>query len=65
MITPDKDTQKFTATVTLTWDAELFPGDPDDMFEVAGLEKDALYDGLRGALGDGFEIKIQKLVPVL
>lgn len=64
MIPADKDSQKFTATVTLSWDAELFPGDPDDMYEVADLERDALYDGLRAALGEGFEIKIQKVDPV-
>jgi hypothetical protein len=61
---PNKDSQKFTATINLTWDAELFPGDPDDMFEIADLEKEALYDGLRGALGSSFDIQIRKVVPV-
>lgn len=64
MIPADSDTQKFSATVTLTWEAELFPGDPDDMYEVAELEKTALYEGLRASLGSGFEIKIQRVSPV-
>jgi hypothetical protein len=64
MIPADKDTQTITATVQITWEAELFPGDPDDMYEVAELEKDALYDALRSALGGGATIVIKKAEPV-
>lgn len=64
MSTTGKDHQTITATVEITWDAELFPDDPDDMYEVADLEKVALYDALRSALGSGADIVIHKVVPV-
>jgi hypothetical protein len=31
--------QTYEATVKLTWSSEIFEGDPDDVFELAGLEK--------------------------
>lgn len=64
MTPADKDSQTITATVEITWDAELFPDDPDDMYEVAELEKVALYDALRSALGAGADIVIKKAAPV-
>ena len=31
--------QKYTAVVELTWEYEPIPGDPDDLYEIAELEK--------------------------
>jgi hypothetical protein len=64
MTPAQKDTQTFTALVEITWDAELFPEDPDDMYEVADLEKVALYDALRAGLGSDTDIVIKKVAPV-
>jgi hypothetical protein len=33
------NSQTYEATVKLTWSSEIFEGDPDDVFELAGLER--------------------------
>lgn len=34
------NTQKYRATVEFEWTGEVFSGDPDDVFELAALEKE-------------------------
>lgn len=35
--------QKYTATVEVNWSSEVFDGDPDDVYELAELEKEFLH----------------------
>lgn len=59
--------QKFTAVVELTWEYEPFPGDPDDLYEIAELEKAELEKQLETtlrAMGEG-TFHVQSVKPVL
>jgi hypothetical protein len=60
----DPKLQPLKVSVEFSYDAELFEGDPDDAYEIASLEQEALEDALQGAidsiLGDykGFRVNI-------
>lgn len=36
--------QTYKATIEITYSSEVFPGDPDDVFELANLEKPWVED---------------------
>jgi len=38
--------QKYKATIEITYSSEVFDGDPDDVFELAALEKPWVEDTL-------------------
>lgn len=59
-------TQRLTATITFSYDAEVFDGDPTDAFEIADLEtrelETAFEDALEGVTGDVRNLKL-KIIP--
>lgn len=66
VIPVDRQVVILQATVTFNYEAEVFPGDPDDMYEIANLEKPILentLDGIIDSLG-GFETKLT-LTPLI
>lgn len=59
--------QKFTAVVELTWEYEPIPGDPDDIYEIAELERSELekqMDMTVRAFHNG-TFRVQSVKPVL
>lgn len=44
MSDPRKETQEFEALVKVRWETEIFPDDPDDVYELAELEKPFLMN---------------------
>lgn len=42
--------QTYKATIEITYSSEVFPGDPDDIFQLAGLEKPWVEDTLLSAV---------------
>jgi hypothetical protein len=61
--------QTYTATVEITYSSEVFPGDPDDVFQLADLEKPWLEDTLIKSLDildndDSYaRIEVLKVIP--
>lgn len=53
----DRQVVTFKATVTFTYEAEVYPGDPDDVYEILDLEKPILTDTLESVIETlgGFE----------
>jgi hypothetical protein len=60
MITPY---QRYEATVKFSFESEVFPGDPDDVFELAELEKDSIESIIRASF-DNIEIGSIKVEPI-
>ena len=58
------DYQKYEVNVKFTFESEVFPEDPDDVYELANLEKDSLATDLKGSF-PSLEIKDLQVVPVL
>lgn len=59
--------QTYEATIKLTYRSEVFPGDPDDVFELANLERpwvDQAIQGLAEEFEDGF-VELMELKPIL
>jgi hypothetical protein len=59
--------QKYEATIKLTYSSEVFPGDPDDVFELANLERpwvDQAAQLLAEEFEDGF-VELLELKPIL
>lgn len=56
--------QKYEVTVTFTYESEVFPEDPDDVFELADLEKPAVLSDLNVAFHE-LEVKELAIVPVI
>lgn len=58
------DYQKYEVNVKFTFESEVFPEDPDDVYELANLEKDSLATDLKVSF-PSLEIKDLQVVPVL
>jgi len=62
-----QNVQKYEATFTLTYTSEVFPGDPDDVFELAKLERPWIADAVQ-EFADDFadgQAELLELKPVL
>jgi hypothetical protein len=46
------DYQRYEVTVKFAFESEVFPDDPDDVFQLAALEKKTVEDTLRSAFDD-------------
>lgn len=59
-IPADRSIVKLQATVTFTYEAEVFPGDPDDVYEIINLEKPILEDTLDNLISTlgGFDTEV-------
>lgn len=57
--------QRYEVTVKLTYAAEVYPGDPDDVFELAEQEKSFIRGELESVFGASGEISELSVVPVL
>lgn len=70
MSTLDKDKRKVPLLVTITYEyeADVFPDDPDDIYEIAKLEELALTDGIFDAVerldGYGIEFSIKPVINI-
>lgn len=58
------DYQKYEVTVKFTYESEVFPEDPDDVFELAELEKIPVAADLNTAFPE-LVIKELNIVPVI
>jgi len=56
--------QKYEVTVKFTYESEVFPEDPSDVFELAELEKLAVLTDLNVAFPE-LEVKELEIVPVI
>lgn len=56
--------QKYEVTVKFTYESEVFPEDPDDVFELAELEKLAVVTDLNVAFPE-LIVKELEIVPVI
>lgn len=59
------DYQKYEVTVRYTYEAEVFPEDPDDVFDLAKLEEASVATQLSLALPDLLEIRELTVAPVI
>jgi hypothetical protein len=59
------DYQKYEVTVRYTYEAEVFPEDPDDVFDLAKLEETSVATQLSLALPDLLEIRELTVAPVI
>jgi hypothetical protein len=57
------DFQKYEVTTKFTFESEVFPEDPDDVFELAELEKKSVATELSIAFPE-LEIQDLEVVPV-
>ncbi len=58
------DYQKYEVTVKYTFEAEVFPEDPDDVFELAKLEEKSVAEQLSIAFPE-LEIQDLTVAPVI
>ena len=58
------DYQKYEVNVKFTFESEVFPEDPDDVYELANLEKTSLLTDLKVSF-PSIEVKDLTVVPVL
>jgi hypothetical protein len=56
--------QKYEVTVKFVIESEVFPEDPDDVYELARLEEPSVHNGLEFAFPD-LEIKELTVAPVI
>jgi hypothetical protein len=56
--------QKYEVTVKFTFESEVFPEDPDDVFELAALEEKSVATELNVAFPE-LEIKELSVAPVI
>ena len=47
-----RDYQRYEVTVKFSFEAEVFPEDPDDVYELAALEKDSVRDSINTVFED-------------
>jgi hypothetical protein len=57
--------QRYDVTVKLSYAAEVFPGDPDDVFQLADQERDFVRKELESVFGSSVEISELTVVPVI
>lgn len=58
------DYQTYDVTVKFTFEAEVFPEDPDDVFELAQLEAKSIDQQLRLAFSE-LEVQSLTVTPVI
>lgn len=58
------DYQKYEVNVKFTFESEVFPEDPDDVYELANLEKTSLLTDLKVSF-PSIEVKDLTVVPVI
>lgn len=59
---------RYKALVELQWDNEPFDGDPDDVYELAELEKEHLIKQLEQTMpwiGENGTVNVAKVTPVI
>jgi hypothetical protein len=56
--------QRYEVTVKFAFDSEVFPDDPDDVFQLADLEKKTVEDVVRSAF-DEVEIESLTVEPII
>lgn len=59
------DDQRYEVTVKLSYEAAVFDGDPDDVFQLAEQEKDFIQKELESVFGSTVEINELAVVPVI
>lgn len=59
-----KETQIFEALLKIRWETEVFPDDPDDVYELAELEKPYL-DNMLEVVSDDVENSVDGTVEVV
>jgi hypothetical protein len=66
MADPRKERQEFEAIIKLRWETEIFPDDPDDVYELAELERPYIAEAALD-LADRFDgtVEVVKLGPVI
>lgn len=64
-----KDTQKYKALIEIEYITDVFEGDPDDVYELADLEKPELDRFINSSLEEyspaGYTCKVISLEPVI
>lgn len=55
--------QRYEATVKLTFESEVFEGDPDDVYQLAAMETDSVRAILENSF-DGVEIESLVVEPI-
>jgi hypothetical protein len=58
------DYQKYEVTAKFTFEAEVFPEDPNDVYQLAELEKGSLEEFLRSSVPD-IELQELTVTPVI
>lgn len=56
--------QRYEVTVTFSFDSEVFPDDPDDVFELAQLEKTSVESIIKTSF-DEVEIESLSVEPII
>jgi hypothetical protein len=56
--------QRYEVTVKFAFESEVFPDDPDDVFQLADLEKKTVEDVVRSAF-DEVEIENLTVEPII
>ena len=56
--------QKYEVTVKFTYESEVFPEDPSDVFELAALEKLSVVTDLNVAFPE-LDVKELEIIPVI
>jgi hypothetical protein len=56
--------QRYEVTVKFAFESEVFPDDPDDVFQLADLEKKTVEDVVRSAF-DEVEIESLTVEPII
>lgn len=61
------DYQKYEVTAKFTFEAEVFPEDPDDVFELARLELDSVEAEIFASFPSAQmkELRINPVVPII
>lgn len=58
------DYQRYEVTVRFAFESEVFPEDPDDVYELADLEKKSVEDTLKSVF-DEVTIDTLKVEPII
>jgi hypothetical protein len=56
--------QRYEVTVKFAFDSEVFPDDPNDVFQLANLEKKTVEDAIRSTF-DEVEIESLSVEPII
>lgn len=58
------NTQKYTVSLEFTFESEVFPEDPTDVYQLADLEKESVSADLATFFGESFNIRKIEVKPV-